>query len=396
MLRDWRLPLCCIAVITSVYLAVATSNVCAQTQTSRELDELRKNLQRQDAKVREDSAKAGVLLRELRSMDKDLLDSASRREQLLADEEELEEEYRDRVGRLEVLQTERDAVRDIVGQRLASIYKRGRLGSNRAFAQAATSSEPLRMARYLAAISQTDNSVFAAYDDVRQRHEEAIADLEDKKIQIQDMKAALDDEADHYEERRGEKKRLLASLEKDIERTKVAKEHLLAAAAELTKIIEADAARAAKEAENKRLALARAKAVQVGPFSSKKGKLDAPVHGKVIRKYGDKLEGGAKLHGVIVDVAGDSRVAAIAPGKVVFAGPFPGLGKTIIINHGGRYHSVYAGLDKLNHEVGQRVRATEVVGTLDKRDPTLHFELRAEGRPMDPSPWLRSGYDAFK
>jgi septal ring factor EnvC (AmiA/AmiB activator) len=97
----------------------------------------------------------------------------------------------------------------------------------------------------------------------------------------------------------------------------------------------------------------------------------------------------------VLSATGDRRVVAVAEGEVVFAGPFPALGKTIIVNHGGRYHTVYSHLDSLAHEVGQKVRQHEVIGTLSTADPVLHFELRSEGKAVDPLPWFAGGEKAF-
>ena len=92
---------------------------------------------------------------------------------------------------------------------------------------------------------------------------------------------------------------------------------------------------------------------------------------------------------------GDRRVMTVAEGEVVFAGPFPGLGNTIILNHGDRYHTVYAHLSSIAHEVGQKVRQNEMIGSLAASDPMLHFEIRSEGKAVDPVPWLAGGEAAF-
>ena len=120
-----------------------------------------------------------------------------------------------------------------------------------------------------------------------------------------------------------------------------------------------------------------------------------PVRGKIVSRYGEKRESGPSLQGVLVRAHGDYQVTSVAGGEVVFSGPFPGLGKTLIINHGARFHTVYAHLDIIQHEVGGRVKENEIIGTLARSEPTLHFELRAEGKATDPAPWFPGGYDAF-
>jgi septal ring factor EnvC (AmiA/AmiB activator) len=142
-------------------------------------------------------------------------------------------------------------------------------------------------------------------------------------------------------------------------------------------------------------ALADLNAQSERPFADRKGALAAPVSGKVRFRFGDRAERGDVVQGLIVRAEGDRRVVTVAEGEVVFAGPFPGLGNTIILNHGDRYHTVYAHLSSVAHEVGQKVRQNEVIGALATSDPMLHFELRSEGKAIDPVPWFAGGETAF-
>ncbi|MGY8959212.1 MAG: murein hydrolase activator EnvC family protein, partial [Alphaproteobacteria bacterium] len=83
----------------------------------------------------------------------------------------------------------------------------------------------------------------------------------------------------------------------------------------------------------------------------------------------------------------------IAPfdGKVVFSGPFRNYGQILIIEHRGGYHTVLAGLSRIDATVGQWLLAGEPVGVLAARSqgkPTLYVELRHNGQPINPAPWI--------
>ena len=81
----------------------------------------------------------------------------------------------------------------------------------------------------------------------------------------------------------------------------------------------------------------------------------------------------------------------VAPydGEVEFAGPFRGYGQILIIAHGDGYHSLLAGLDRVDSRVGQRLVAGEPVGTMAAVDkPHLYLELRHNNQPINPAPWL--------
>jgi septal ring factor EnvC (AmiA/AmiB activator) len=82
----------------------------------------------------------------------------------------------------------------------------------------------------------------------------------------------------------------------------------------------------------------------------------------------------------------------VAPwdGRVEFAGPFRGYGQILIIEHGDGYHSLLAGLERIDVAVGQALVAGEPVGVVKSGEgkPSLYLELRRHGQPIDPLPWL--------
>jgi septal ring factor EnvC (AmiA/AmiB activator) len=379
------------ATAAAILLAVALPRAFAQGTVDHELSAVREGLKAQSELVSQDEKKAAELLSEIRSIDSRLLNSARTLESLQIEEAELEEDFEEAKLRLERVERERASLEAILSERLSSIYKRGRLGSNRAFVQAAASSEPLRMARYLAAVSQSDSRSLRSYDEVRQEQEEAVAEISQKKQEIAAKKSDLESESENYEKTRGQKGSLLASIEKDLAVHRATRERLSAVEDELQQIMKP--VEPEKDARPARLArLHRSKA---GPFGGRKGRLVAPLAGDVLVEYGERGEQGRRVQGLVVQAAEDKRIVTVGEGEVVFAGPFPGLGNTIIVNHGDRFHTVYARLASINLEVGERVQPYEVVGSLDGRDPKLHFELRNEGKPIDPLPWFEGGESAF-
>ena len=90
-----------------------------------------------------------------------------------------------------------------------------------------------------------------------------------------------------------------------------------------------------------------------------------------------------------------AAAVVVAPfdGRVVYTGPFRTDGLILIIRHGDGYHSLLAGLGRAEVSLGQWVLAGEPVGVMpDAAEPgsdgVLYFELRRDGRPVDPQPWL--------
>ncbi len=365
-----------------------------------QLSEIRAGLAKHERIANEGEEKAGKLLEEISKIDTRMLSSARRLDSLQGEEAQLTEDYRLRVRNLERFEQERADAEALLEKRLTSIYKRGRLGSSRALAQAATSTQPLRMARYLAAISQADKRAFKAFEDARHRYTEELATVEAQRDSAVEKKKLLAVEKKRYEGARRAKTSLLTSIEKDIAASRVERERLVAIEEELQRIIVASSREPEPvEPEDSRSLVSRIfrPRRETKPFDSLKGELQAPIKGSLLALYGQQQDdGGPRSKGLVVKAAGDRQVATVGEGEVVFSGPFPGLGNTLIINHGGRFHSIYAHLGSIHHEVGEKVAQYEILGSLAPNDPTLHFEIRAEGKAIDPEPWFTGGYSAFK
>ena len=125
-----------------------------------------------------------------------------------------------------------------------------------------------------------------------------------------------------------------------------------------------------------------------GPPMRLQAGLKPPVAGRLLRDYGMKDGYGVASEGLTFAAASESLVIAPHDGKIVFAGPFRGYGKIVIIDHGGGNHSFLAGFGRIDAEVGQTVKAGEPLGQLPDsatKPPELYFEWRHDGEPADPT-----------
>ena len=134
------------------------------------------------------------------------------------------------------------------------------------------------------------------------------------------------------------------------------------------------------------------------PFELTKGTLPLPAQGKRLKRFGEADGVGGTLRGISLQTRGEARIIAPTDGWVVYAGPFRSYGNLLIINAGGGYHVLLAGMGRIDVSLGQFVLAGEPVavmgaalqagqGNNDNSRPVLYVEFRKDGRPIDPGPW---------
>ncbi|HEX7968217.1 MAG TPA: peptidoglycan DD-metalloendopeptidase family protein [Stellaceae bacterium] len=128
----------------------------------------------------------------------------------------------------------------------------------------------------------------------------------------------------------------------------------------------------------------------VRPFAEARGFMVYPASGQLMRRYGESDELGVTSKGLTFETRPAAQVVAPFDGRVLFAGPFRGYGQILIIEHGDGYHSLLAGLEGVQGGVGQWLVAGEPVGIMPRGNPKphLYLELRHDGQPINPLPWL--------
>jgi septal ring factor EnvC (AmiA/AmiB activator) len=134
-------------------------------------------------------------------------------------------------------------------------------------------------------------------------------------------------------------------------------------------------------------------------FASAKGMLPMPVNGARIREFGASDGLGGTEKGVSIAARPGGQITAPCDGWVVYAGPFRNYGQLLILNAGGGYHVLLAGMERISVDLGQfvvtgepvavmgsgaQITAAKAVGT---SQPVLYVEFRKDGIPVDPGPW---------
>jgi septal ring factor EnvC (AmiA/AmiB activator) len=133
------------------------------------------------------------------------------------------------------------------------------------------------------------------------------------------------------------------------------------------------------------------------PFQQARGKLPLPVSGKRVLNYGERTQYGSQSKGLVMETRSAAQVTSPCDGWVLYAGEFRSYGKLLIIDAGGGYNVVLAGLSQIDVRPGEFILAAEPVGTMmsvkkepagaTSAAPVLYIEFRKDKQPIDPDPW---------
>jgi septal ring factor EnvC (AmiA/AmiB activator) len=265
--------------------------------------------------------------------------------------------------------------------RLVDIYKRGRSGYAAMLFDARGIRELARAMRAAAALSTINNERLEA-------HRRTIAQVREQRAAIEQHTRELQEAAKQADRERLNALRAVSSRETLIDDIDKRRDLNAQLAGEL------DVSYQRLQEQIANIAAGRPAETVSVPLTSFRGTLDWPVSGRVSAGYtaGTGPSGAVVRNGIEISAAQGSPVMAVHPGVVNYAEQFSGFGNLVIIDHGGNYLSLYGYLDSISVTRGDHVDAgTELgkVGMAPAGPPALYFELRVDGRSVDPVQWLK-------
>jgi len=213
-------------------------------------------------------------------------------------------------------------------------------------------------------------------------------ELAHQKEELSQQRRILAEVQDSVRKDGEKKKQLLASLRQEKEGRVRALKELEQAALRLQKMIE----------EMSRRGVGKAPELPAGTgLEAMRGKLEWPVRGQVTGGFGKtkhpEFATEVFRKGIDIEAPIGEEIRAVEKGRVIFAERFSGYGKMVIIDHGERYFSVYAHLSEILKKTGDAVKRGETLGTVGDSDSLagsrLYFEMRKDGKSIDPLPWFR-------
>lgn len=356
------------------------------SEKQKELNELKNRLTeiRQEIKQLE-KEKAGTLAR-IEKIDEAINLSTEYIDKLTSQEyqEKLKiEELNREIVRLEAkMKYQMDELRD----RLVRLYKWTPFYRLEILLSSRSIPEILSTSYYLQILAKNDKKLFFEFRDDwnkylvdKKMREELIVLLETRRQEKEQELAQLSEE-------RKEKKRFLDDMAKQQTEKKKIEKELKSVQRKLEDLIVSLRKKEEKEAASDR-----------SYFEANKGKLPWPCRGSVGTRFGKvvhpKYNTTTKNNGIDILSTYGENVYSVVQGKVVYAGKFMGYGNLVLIDHLDGFYSLYGHLSEIFVKVGDEVPAGRIIGRVGESGslsgPMLHFELRKEGKPVDPLVYLK-------
>jgi len=267
---------------------------------------------------------------------------------------------------------------------LREIYKQGRMGGYTSILAVSNPANLLRGIQSLDAVARRQKDAVTAYLAEAEASESLTRELESRRAALQVAIDRAARAADGYSARRARRQVLLDRLAEDRSTHQRAADELRRASEALSRAIES-------------LPPGAPLPGVTTDFSLLQGSLPWPASGPVTVGFGrirNRRFGTVTPHtGLDIRTRPGEPVHAVAAGRVVFSRRYGAYGRTVVIDHGARYLSVYAKLAAASVQESDQVLPGQEIGFAQEGDElnksSIYFEIRYQGKPMDPERWLR-------
>ena len=271
----------------------------------------------------------------------------------------------------------------ILGLRLRSIYKEGPMFPLRVAFSSNNVTDLMQRLKYMDLIVQQDSQMLQEYLTKLEQIKQDKSSLYTVRAKLVSLKKNAVSKKREIEKTKKEKSVYLKKIKRKKNLSVKVRKELLAASNNLNSLI-----------DKLLMKLVSGEGLDI---SDKKGRLNLPLNGRILNKFGRKrvkeYESYIVYNGINVRARRGTPVQAVFDGKVLYTGQLEGYGNLVIVGHGKEYHSLYGHLDSIKVAANKVVKTGEVIalsgdsGSLEGE--TLYFELRKNGKPIEPVRWFR-------
>jgi septal ring factor EnvC (AmiA/AmiB activator) len=388
MSRKTNILLSCCSLISAVALGFLFGEFSgAQERTATEsarsqAEQMEQYLLEQQGELRSVHSKERDILGELERLEKDVAEKREEIGSITGKIEKVSEEIRTGQGRISKLNQSSMAVRKTLEKRLVAFYKFGRSGYVRLLASSTSLQEFQKAVKYIKALMRQDQEMLHTLGRQMNQSEDELRRLNENRTSLEALKKAKDKGMALLEKSIEKKVLLLMKVHREKEFYAKAVEELKGA----THALNYTVMHLGKEQREESLPHG---------FAQMKGRVPLPLDGKIVAARSiSKSNPFMHRNGVYITGSQGEEVRSVFPGRVDFSGWFRGYGQLMIINHGSRYFTIFAHLDRRLKEKGEMVSSREAVAIAGNpgwaAGPGVYFEVRRGREHLDAQAWLRT------
>ena len=355
----------------------------------KELEGLKKKIAKEKQGISQVQRKEGSILQSLEQMEGELEQKTQRLKEANSKLNAIASAVQQKEAEAEQIQSSIRSRQGLLRRRIVALYRWHRSGNPFVILNGDVSlSTFLQRKHYLEATLSYDRELVEKLSEELHRQEVLREDLVNKREELNSQKQTLAQAKDSVRKEAEKKKHMLASLRQEKEARVRALKELEQAALRLQKMME----------ELSKRAVSKPAEVPSGTgLGTMRGKLDWPVKGELIGGFGktQHREFASEIfrNGIDIEAPLGQQIKAVEKGTVVFSDRFSGYGKMVIVDHGERYYTIYAHLSEILKKKGDMVKRGETLGLVGDSDSLagakLYFEMRKDGRSVDPLPWFK-------
>jgi septal ring factor EnvC (AmiA/AmiB activator) len=375
------------ALVISVILLSAGTLYGAAAE--KDLQGIRKKIEKEKRGISRVQKQEGSLLQSLEKIESELERKTNALKQANTTLDSIAAELKQKETQAAAIENSIKKRRALFEARAVALYRWHRSGSPfMIFSGDVSLGALLQRRRYLETALSFDRDLVTELTEEARIQERLKVELAQKRDELDGQQKKLAGARESMRREGDKKKQILASVRREKEMRMRALKELEQAALRLKKMID----------ELSRRALSKPPAVPMGiGLGALYGKLDWPVRGELLSGFGKTRhrEFAAEVfrNGIDIGAPLGQDIKSVDKGTVAFAERFAGYGKMIIVDHGERYYTVYAHLSEMLKKTGDSVKRGETLGLVGDSDSLagakLYFELRKDGRSVDPLPWFK-------
>ncbi|WP_430876259.1 murein hydrolase activator EnvC [Gilliamella sp. G0441] len=394
-----------------VIIFIALINVkFSYADDNQRLESVRRSIEEQENRIAQQNKQRIELVKALKDQETEianLLVSIEKNDLTL---KKLSQEITELIKQIEELNLKQQQQRDVLAKQLVNVFKIGKTSS-------------LELV-FLGEKSERNERIINYYGYINRAREELINDLKNTQSQLAEKKVSLlkkksskkalqdrqKQEQVGLEKNHQNRKKTISSLESSMQQNQQKLAQLrenetklqakIAQAERESQRIAEEEARQAKDIQEKQKNAnytlnsdERALMARVSGIGKPQHQFNWPVNGNVKHRFGESLQGELYWKGLVIDAKEGVKVKAITDGRVLLASWLQGYGFVVALEHGKGDMSLYGYNQRVLVEVGDKIQTGQpiaIVGSSGGQNTSgLYFEIRRDGKALDPSGWLK-------